>query len=288
MSFDTIQKFDLNSLKKKHKYKYDLAIGIPVYSITKNKNHDEIINRLKEYICEIKKLFPNIRTQIIFSNNSKENIDELKNIEDVEVINNNCNLYAFYARKKAFEASNAFYFWTIDDDVCIYNTNVDIENIIIKHLGDENYVIGSKQSCSIFLVIVPTNIMKKVYDKIGNNSKIKIYGEDVLPCTAIRSLIVNNSEQIKFDNSIDFRSFYQDYSSTFDKNNKNILNFDEFIYFITERKRIYNDWFELNYDYMYYTTHLETPKETKEKIINYFIKNNLVQKIVKLNTFIYY
>lgn len=254
-------------------YKYDLAVGIPVYSLTKNKTKEEVINRLRDYTYEIKNLFPRLKVQVIFSNNSTLDINELEIIDDVKVVNNNGNVFAFNARKSAFENSDAFYYWTIDDDVgIITNSGVDIEGLILQNIGNENLILGNKGNWScVWLTIIPSTLMRRLYDIIGH-TPIKTNGEDNLPYFAARSLM-DKREPIGVNETLNFFSFLNQTSAEFDSNVKKSVDIDRFLLMLLEEKRICGRFLDLKGSYDFYSTHLNFSQKDKLKFMQFLNKN---------------
>ena len=241
---------------------YDLAIGIPVYSVFRDRTVEEGIVRLKEYVNEIKALFKKIKVQIIFSNNTNNDISELEQIPNVSVVNNGKNLYAFYARKSAFEHSDAAFFWTIDDDCSINpNVNTNIEDVILSNINNENCVI-KKTFGIITFDIFATPILKKIYDRIGKTT-IRTYGEDVLPIFALAT--INDREEI--ENSFNFYNFS---SYEFDKCNNVRMN--DLILYLNETVRIFPG-FSVNWIIKCTMPYLIFLKEDKLELIKWIEKN---------------
>ena len=250
---------------------YDLAIGMPVYSVFRDRTVEEGIVRLKEYVNEIKALFKKIKVQIIFSNNTNNDISELEQIPNVSVVNNGKNLYAFYARKSAFEHSDAAFFWTIDDDCSINpNVNTNIEDVILSNINNENCVI-KKTFGIITFDIFATPILKKIYDRVGKTT-IRTYGEDVLPIYALTT--INDREEIEND-----FNFYNFSSQEFDKCNN--VRMEDLILYLNEVVRIFPE-FDSKWIIKYYLSHLNFSKEDKLKLIRWIEKNE-VEECLKKN-----
>lgn len=243
---------------------YDLAIGIPVYSVFRDRTVEEGIVRLKEYVNEIKALFKKIKVQIIFSNNTNNDISELEQIPNVSVVNNGKNLYAFYARKSAFEHSDAAFFWTIDDDCSINpNVNTNIEDVILSNINNENCVIKGEFLPAITFDIFATPILKKIYDRIGKTT-IRTYGEDNLPIFALNT--INDRDEIGND-----FNFYNFSSYEFDSKNNNV-RIDDFILYFNELVRIFPG-FSVNWIIKCTMPYLIFLKEDKLKLIRWIEKN---------------
>ncbi len=245
-----------------NKFSYDLAIGIPVYSVFRDRTVEEGIVRLKEYISEIKALFKKIKVQIIFSNNTNNDISELEQIPNVSVVNNGKNLYAFYARKSAFEHSDAAFFWTIDDDCSINpNVNTNIEDVILSNINNENCVI-KKTFGIITFDIFTAPILKKIYDRVGKTT-IRTYGEDVLPIYALTT--INDREEI--GNSFNFYNFS---SHEYDKCNN--VRMEDLILYLNEVVRIFPE-FDNKWIIKHYLSHYNSSKEDKLELIKWIEKN---------------
>lgn len=266
----------------------DLAITIPTYTYIKNNGIEKALQFYKHNIELLKYNFSSLKLQIILSNNTTENLHELED-NVVKVLDNNVNLYAFNARRKAFKYSDAKYIWMLDDDADVISNNFMGEQLanILKNKDYDCINNNDDGFSSLGVYIFKTSLIKELYNKIDRDIKISFYGEDTLLIKLFRKTY-ENFKEYKFD----LESLYSTYSVMYAKpeeyfiNRENLINsanaFEKYLGIDKHTILMWYMCFNFSYDdFIYFFSNGFVNQETIQGDIWYY--NSLHTEKYKIN-----